>query len=438
MEENNLSEVSNLLKKGIWLYIVLLIFEGALRKWFLPFLATPLLLVRDPIAIWLIYTSWKYNLLPKSNYVLSMSIIGVLAVITALIFGHGNITVAIYGSRILLFHFPVMFIMGSVLSRRDVLKIGRFILIISIPMVVLTALQFYSPQSAWVNRGVGGDVEGAGLSGAMGYFRPPGTFSFTTGNTMFFSIVACFVFYFWISKIKINNIILITATLGLLASIPISISRTLLFSILIAMAFTILAALTKAKYFFKIFGFLIISVLLLLVLIQLPFFQTATEAFTARIENASDVEGGLGGTLIDRYLGGLLDAVLGNTENGVKTPFFGFGIGMGTNAGSKMLTGERLFLIAEGEWGRLIGEMGALMGLGVILIRVLFSLKISWLSFVTMRRGDFLPWILLSFALIIIPQGQWAQPTALGFSTVIGGLVLAALNKPEEFTENTN
>jgi hypothetical protein len=26
----------------------------------------------------------------------------------------------------------------------------------------------------------------------LGYFRPPGTFSFTTGNTQFFSLVGCF------------------------------------------------------------------------------------------------------------------------------------------------------------------------------------------------------------------------------------------------------
>ena len=41
----------NSLKIAIWLYLLLWIFEGALRKWILPSLATPLLVVRDPIAI---------------------------------------------------------------------------------------------------------------------------------------------------------------------------------------------------------------------------------------------------------------------------------------------------------------------------------------------------------------------------------------------------
>jgi len=36
--------------------------------------------------------------------------------------------------------------------------------------------------------------------------------------------------------------------------------------------------------------------------------------------------------------------------------------------------------------------------------------------------------MLLSFALLIIPQGQWAQPTSLGFSTLIGGLMIACFN----------
>ena len=83
----------------------------------------------------------------------------------------------------------------------------------------------------------------------------------------------------------------------------------------------------------------------------------------------------------------------------------------------------------------LLFGLGALLGLLVILIRLAFSFKISLMSFNRMKAGDFLPWILLSFALITIPQGHWAQPTALGFSTLIGGLVLAALNHKTVLTD---
>ncbi|KJD34634.1 membrane protein [Tamlana nanhaiensis] len=432
--EEKQKRVISYLKLGIWTYFLLLIFEGALRKWFLPFLATPLLIVRDPVAIWLIYTTWKHNLMPSNFYLYGMSFVGIFAVIMALLFGHGSPVVAMYGARILLFHFPVMFIMGAVCNQNDVIKIGKALLLIAIPMIVLTALQFYSPQSAWVNRGIGGDTAGSGFAGAMGFFRPPGTFSFTNGNTMFFSLVGCYVLYFWISKTSINRIVLIGATLGLLASIPLSISRTLLFTVVITMFFTMFAASTKSTYFLKILGVFIVLILLLMVLSQFEFFKTSTEAFTSRFEDASAIEGGLEGTLMDRYLGGLVTAISNSTDK----PFFGYGIGMGTNAGSKMLTGSVSFLISEEEWGRLIGEMGALLGLMVIVIRLGFSFKISMASFKKMKSGDFLPWILLSFGLIVIPQGQWAQPTALGFSTLIGGLIMASLNSNGTEDKNMN
>jgi hypothetical protein len=158
MQESAKNEaILKMLKKGIWLYFLLLIFEGALRKWFLPFLAAPLLVVRDPVAIWLIYMAWRHNVVKANMYVLLMTFFTIIAICTALIFGHGSMVVALYGARITLIHFPVIFIIGKVFNQEDVIKMGRVLLIIAIPMTVLIALQFYSPQSAWVNRGVGGD-----------------------------------------------------------------------------------------------------------------------------------------------------------------------------------------------------------------------------------------------------------------------------------------
>jgi hypothetical protein len=132
----------------------------------------------------------------------------------------------------------------------------------------------------------------------------------------------------------------------------------------------------------------------------------------------------LQGTLGDRYLGGLISAI---TDAGDQ-PFFGYGIGMGTSVGSKLLTGNVTYLIGEGEWGRLIGEMGPALGLLAIFIRLGLCFNITLQSYKMVKVGDLLPWLLLSFGLTIIPQGQWAQPTSLGFSTLVGGLILASFN----------
>ncbi|GAA4976453.1 hypothetical protein [Algibacter aquimarinus] len=414
----------NLLKKGVWLYFFLLIFEGALRKWFLPFLSTPLLIVRDPLAIGLIFMCWKHNIIKANIYVLSITFITMISFATSLVFGHGSLSVAIFGARILIIHFPVMFIISRVFNLEDVIKMGKVMLVITIIMAILIGLQFYSPQSALVNRGVGGDIEGAGFSGSMGYFRPSGTFSFTTGNVLFFSMAACYIFYFWLAKVQVNRIILIGATVGLLAAVPLSISRTLMFSIGITFIFTMLSVASKPKFLLRMIVFAILIVLILFVLSNTEFFGTATEAFTDRFETANRVEGGMSTTLFDRFFGHMIHAIT-NSD----LPFFGLGLGMGTNAGSALLTGKATFLIAEGEWSRLIGEMGFVLGVLILLIRAIFCADISIKSYLNIKLNNILPWLLLSFGLTVIVQGQWAQPTVLGFSTLIGGLILAASKK---------
>ena len=421
--EPSYSETNADLKIGIWIYFFLLIFEGALRKWLLPGQATILLVVRDPVAIWLIFYSWRRKIIISNIYLSGILIISIIGFFSALFVGHKNLIVALYGVRIFIIHFPLVFIIGKIFSPADVIKLGKVVLLISIPMTILMALQFYSPQSAWVNRGIGGDIEGAGFSGAMGYFRPSATFSFTTGLVQFYSFAACFVLYFLFKSELINRLLLILAIISLLISVPLSISRTLLFQVILTIVFSIIAISKNPKYLGRILLGSFIIFIILLILTKVSFFNTATVAFNDRFEMANESEGGLKGVFLDRFLGGMVEALSGNDN----IPFFGYGIGMGTNAGSKLLTGGTTFLIAEGEWARLIGELGPLFGLFAILIRFSFCIKITRASYKKALLNDFLPWILLSFGFIIILQGQWAQPSSLGFATLVAGLILALL-----------
>lgn len=414
------------LKQAIWIYFLLLIFEGALRKWILPFLSGPLLLVRDPVAIYIIVLAQQRGIIFE-KYAKWMIGIGIVSFFTAILFGHGSFAVAIFGARIFVLHFPLIFIIGKVFNEQDVLKVGKVVAYISIPMILLVVMQFYSPQSAFVNRGVGGDESGAGFSGALGYLRPPGTFSFTNGNTLFFSFLAPFIFYFWLFPKYINRLLLIGATIALIASIPISISRALFLSIGVSTVFTVIAVSKKPAYLKRIVGAIVTVVILFLILSKVSIFQTAIEAFTARFDGANETEGGVESVVFDRYFGGLLKPFL----NAMEQPFFGVGIGAGTTLGAQTLhfvTGP------ENEYDRIIWEQGMILGFGVIFIRLAFSIRMLIDGWKRLHAGNLLPWILLSFFLLNIPQIQWKQPTALGFSIMIGGLQLASLRsqKPKK------
>jgi hypothetical protein len=425
---NKREAVTELLKKGVWVYIILLLTEGAIRKWGLPRLATPLLIVRDPVAIWMLFVAIKNGLFPSNNYVWSMVWVSIFAFFIAISIGHGSMSVAVYGTRILLIHFPLMFLIGSLFNREDIIKFGKILMWVSIPMLLLIGVQFYSPQSSFINRGVGGDVAGGGFAGALGFFRPPGTFSFTSGNTQFWSVVGIFVVYFWLNPSGVPRLLLIAASVCLIASIPLSISRTLIFQIVITVLFAFISVSKNPKYISRMLLASIGIFIAIMLLNKLDFFQKSTEALVSRYTDANATEGGLEGTLGNRFLGGLLGAVQQTNQ-----PFFGYGIGMGTNVGAKLLTGDVEFLIAEEEWGRLIGEMGTIMGIMVIVIRLSFCIKAAWLSFQRLATRDILPWMILSMAFVFIAQSQWAQPTTLGFSTLIGGLLISSLKieKPE-------
>lgn len=421
-----------LYRKAIWIYIFLLIFEGALRKWFLPSLATPLLLVRDPIAIWLTIIGLQKGWI-KSGYAKTMMAVASLSFFLTIAIGHHNLFVALFGCRIYIFHFPIIFVMGKVLTRIDLLKIGQFILWMSIPMTILIFMQFHSPQTAWVNMGVGGEGT-AGFSGAMGYMRPPGTFSFTNGYVAFQAIVGCYLLYYILmnntlpKEYQFSKTILIILTGCYLLSIPTSISRTHFFQTCVFLLFLFFAAMRKDNLKGKFLKFAIVAIIAGVILYISGLGGVSIEAFIERFEGANKAEGGVEGVVGNRYIGGMLEAFRFNN-----TPIFGYGLGLGTNIGAKLIGGagrDSFGFYAEAEWQRIIGESGLLIGAIIILVRLLLALEIFKRSYQKLiYKQDLLPWMLCSCMLLFLPQGQLGQPTSLGFTILSAGLSLASLKK---------
>src|SRR5437773_460069 len=71
----------------ILFYIILLMFEGALRKWIAPRFSDLLLVVRDPVLILIYVMALKARVFPRNGWILSLAIIGLLSVgVTILLF----------------------------------------------------------------------------------------------------------------------------------------------------------------------------------------------------------------------------------------------------------------------------------------------------------------------------------------------------------------
>jgi hypothetical protein len=411
----------------LWTYFWLLLFEGALRKWVFPGLSNPLLVVRDPVAILAILAGW--GILRRSRWwpwVLGLWLLAATAAILAIVFGHGDVFTAVYGARILILHVPLVFLFPLVFDRDDAWGFAKALLVVCVPMTMLIALQYSLPQNHFLNVAPGG-AEGGGFAGALGKYRPPGTFSFTNGVSIFYPLAAG-AFAAWITAIpaKSGKWIWVSAA-ALILALPISISRAMLFYYVIVVAFTVVAAALSGR---AVRNFLIGSTLLAVVFFgvsRLALFRDAREAFDARWQMATEIEGGedgVAGVLAHRVGGAFLDGLQMIPE----VPLTGAGIGLGTNVGAKLTTGERSFLIAEGEWGSVIGELGPVLGVILLMARLGLALVMVRSAVFQSLKKNTLPLILCSSALPAVILGGTAQPTSLGFLVVSCGLVLAACN----------
>lgn len=424
------------IKIAIWVYFFLWIFEGALRKWILPSLATPLLVVRDPIAIYILFRALYLNVKFVNPYIILSLIFTLLSLAITLTFGHGNLFVGIYGARIMLLHFPLIFIIGKIFTKEDVLQVGRVFLVLNILMTIIVYFQFSSPQTAFINIGIGGEGS-AGFSGAMGYSRPPGTFSFTTGLSIFYTAASVFVYYFWLSKDACSKILLCASTIALVIALPLTISRGAVVAVLIVGLFAIMASVTSAKMLGKVLLTGVVFYIAILILQNyVAIFNVGTEVFMHRVD-AANKSTGAGGGLKESILLRMVDDFLGPFIDFFNNPMFVGNLGMGTNAGAQMLTGKTVFLVSETEFGRLVGEQGILFGGGIILVRLILALRITVQSWKLPKEDRLLPFILCGAACPALFQGQWAQPSVLGFAVIMVGLLMAGLKKVEIPLQNT-
>ena len=119
-----------IIKRLLVVYFLLLLFEGALRKWFLPGLSNGLLIVRDPIVILIYYFSINQGIFILENkYIKFLLNITIISSIISFVVQAHPITM-VYGVRTNLLHFPLIFVMGRVLNWDDVIMYGKLFLIL--------------------------------------------------------------------------------------------------------------------------------------------------------------------------------------------------------------------------------------------------------------------------------------------------------------------
>ena len=430
--DNPEEKAKHRIRQLIWLYFWLLIFEGALRKWVIPPLSNPLLIVRDPVAVAIYFYALRARVFPKNAWMIVLAAIAVLTVICTYVqllpyISPKAITlVCIYGFHANYLHLPLIFVMGKVMRPEDLRRLGWWTLALLVPMVLLMIAQFRAAPDAFLNRTAGG--EGEMITTAMGKVRTAATFSFVVGVMSFFALATAFLIWGVLKPGIYKNWLLMGAAGALLIGIVVSGSRSVVGACVLVVASLAFVLLLRPDALNRFGQVMVVVVVLGFVVSRTPVFKEGMKVMTTRFTEVAEAsETSVTGSIFGRLWNDFSEPfyVLD------KAPFLGFGLGIGTNAGAKLLTGHALFLLTEDEWSRIFLESGPILGLSYVLWRCLLSLRIAWLCLKAILVGNVLPLLFLSSTFLSMVSGQFGQPTILGFAVFVMGLTLAALGSGE-------
>jgi hypothetical protein len=417
------------IRRLIWLYLILLIFEGALRKWVVPQYSNPLLIVRDPVVILIYILALRARCFPWNSYVISLAIIGLLSWISGIIVLQPYLPIQSvflvtgYGFRSNFLHLPLIFVIPAVFDFQDVKRIGWWTIVGMIPIAVLMAFQFNASPESFINRAAGLG-EGQQIQTSGGKIRPPATFSFISGAIFYLSAAAGFLLHAALSKLEYKTWILFSSALSLIVAVGVSGSRGAVLAVALVVASLGVILLFRPDAMTKFGRNLLLALILAWAVSHVPIFREGVGVLSERFtESAEAGETTMVKGLFDRTLSGFTEPF--SVFN--RLPLAGYGLGVGTNAAARFLVGRSAFLLAENEWTRILLESGSILGLAFLIWRTLLTLWIGYLVFRQLRLANTLPLFLFAAGAFALINGSFGQPTSLGFAVVLAGLCLAAM-----------
>lgn len=426
-------------KKAFWLYLVLIFVEGAMRKWFMPSLSNVWMMCREPIVIWTVLSLIGTQNL-RSRVAKAFMIIGCIMMLTTLTLGHQNVWVAFYGFRIWFFHIPYIFIMSNKLNREDLIRICKFLILVFIPMTVLYVMQWGAPPSSILNASIGGGVEEQGVQTAYGVVRPSGTFGHCVGSSYYnplivslFCVTLFSSYYKHIFSKKHFLIFAVAVVLCLITSVSRGAVIQSILTILFIASITILLGNTKTftKTIVGVIGLFLLFLVLSNVSIE---GKSIVAPITDRFEMAAEQEGGTSGVMSSR----VLEPYKFWNDKGIllDPPFFGYGLGAGSNFGTQTLHIVNSFYSDSQAWGLgehssqiVTNEMGFLFGGIVFVLRIGFCMFLFFSCIKKLKQNkDILPITLWTLSITYFGTGNLNLTMTLGWIVIVMILLLTSIN----------
>lgn len=371
----------------VWLvgaFAVLIIWQGAFRKWWLPALETPLYVMKDVVlvgAILLYGARYGFHLAKPLRHTMLPILWGGLGFIAALQmfnFQFPSLLGSMMGLRSYMLYTSLLILLPPIMERiQNPKKFLTWVVMLGIlPVLVLGYYQYGQPVDAWINRYVAEDANVVGVSGRP---RITGTFSYIGGMGSFLSFSVFFAIGVFLAGLKyqdrwytwLGGIFLAAA----LVVAPMNGSRSVVMGILVPLPF-VLYTVFQGKRGISVF---VLTALLALggnyAINQSEWATQGWETVGQRIEGGQE-----SGEQEARFRSIIRDPVEKIGVSGL----LGYGTG-GTNNAAVALAGYSVNpgVGSEGEMGRVIIELGTIGGLFFFLLKA----WLAWTAWQALTRA---------------------------------------------------
>lgn len=429
-------------------FILLLLYDSILRKWFLPqSLSNALMSLKILVAGLIVVIGARYvRRFPAWD--MAFAVVGFIVFCTTMLFGHGNFYVAIWGCFPYWIGLFFCTVLSKILSIDDIHRIAKLIVNTSIANGILLIFQFILPVSHFLNVSKADEdealsrVSDSAAINLAGLYRPTGIFMSTSQSSYFVLIGITFSLYFlFIQRGVMKRKYPLVALVLLLLSGFLSVSRTIIIFSLGMLAFFMIFCVSK-RVVGSFVRYVVIAIPVALILAQSPIGKSVISNMGKRFSEASEIQSGeknaTKGTINDIYERGIaynIDALLNpHTIDGESIPFWGYGQGMSTQVGGRLLgnvkSGRSGFALAEWDGLRIVCESGVILGWIIIFIRMGYALRFFAKIGRLRRFGQILPVVIYpSFFLTFFLLNTWGNATNACLAFFMGGLFLATYNK---------
>lgn len=364
------------------LFAVLIVVQGALRKWFLPEFSTPLYVAKDVALLSaLVLFGWRHAFclaapLRRTMLPLLWGGLAFVVALQAFNFNVPSLAASLLGVKSYLLYSALLVLLPVALQR--VQRPQRFVTGIALgviaPVLVLGIYQYFQPVDAWVNQYV---ADGMPEVEVLERPRITGTFSYLGGMAPFLSFAVFLGVGILLAGLRYKHRWYRLLGSGLLVlsliAAPMNGSRGVVFGLLVPAPLLLYAVLRRRGSGAVVIPLLVAGFLVAYVVAQSGWASEGWETLSYRTENASDRDTRVQSILLDPVekieVGGLVGYGTGATHQAAVAL---------SGAGRVQIEG----VYYEGEMGRVLIE------LGVAGFAFFFALKawLAWIAWKALRR----------------------------------------------------